>query len=268
MGGDEAQGRAWRGRLVAAGAAAVALIVVVGGVSAVAGWAGDNGELTAPAEAPFDVRVDDFGIWITTEVTFTDEVTLTKPTLHAGESHEAASLWPLDGREHEGEDLDPLTVPAGTSVELSGMLRPICDRDEITAVQFAVAVSQHDGSSTTAHYSAANQSDVPAALDRWCSNGPSVTAGMERIGLGGDAVIGVYVTNSGPNPVTVEIPAYTDEHVAWAEATAVAPPGERTRLEIHGTRVGCEPGEIASWSDGRLLLDGTPYTVTMDDAWC
>lgn len=260
------------GGLAVAGAAAAVLMVVAGGVGAVAVWsgkdAGDSAAAGPSTEVPFDVSVDDYGIWITTEVTFPDDVTLSDPTLHVGGSHDTASLWPLDGRDHEGEDLDPLAVPAGTSVAVSGMTRPLCDSDQIKAVHFTVAVSQHDGSPMVHEYSPENQVAMPPAVRQWCTQGPTVTAGMERLEPDGDAVIGVYVTNPGPTPITVEIPAYVDEHVSWTETTAVAPPGERTRLEIHGRHVGCEPGEIASWADGRLLLDGEPYTVEMTDAWC
>lgn len=265
--GSQTQRRGW---LTVAGAVAAVFVGAVG-VGAVAVWG--VGRADEPSRAPstavrFDVDVRDDGVGITTEVAFPNEVTLSNATLQVGDSRDAAWLWPLDGRDHEGEDLDPLTVPGHTRVAVSATIRPSCDGDAIQTVRLAVTVSQRDGATQVHEYTAVNQLAMPPAVRTWCAKGPTVTAGMEHLEPDGDAVIGVYVINPGPDPITVEIPAYTDEHVSWAKATAVAPPGEKTRLEIHGMHVGCEPGEIASWANGRLLLDGQPYKVKMDDAWC
>jgi hypothetical protein len=217
---------------------------------------------------PVDVSLDEEGITLTTGVTFPRRVMLSDPRVHIGQTREPAWLWPLDGRDHEGEDLDPLTVPAGIPVSVSSTIRLSCDTETSSQRSFTISDRDMNGTTRVHEFTPTHDVALPPAVQDWCAIGPSVRAGMEHLEPDGDAVIGVYIINSSPDSITVRVSAYADEHVTWSEASAVVPSAEKARIEIRGTNVGCEPGEIASWAGGRLLIDGEPYQVPMDDAWC
>jgi hypothetical protein len=176
-------------------------------------------------------------------------------------------LRPLDGRDHEGEDLDPLPLAPGAKVQVSGWLRPPCDGAN-REVTLSVHAKDAVGDKSTLRFSARNVEAVEAAMREFCELGPTVTLMSSRLEPNGDAAIGLDVVNPGPHQITVEVPAYSDKYVTWAAAQATIPSGASVRLEIQGTQVDCEPGETASWLKGRLLLDGAPFTMTSDDGWC
>jgi hypothetical protein len=250
-------------------------VVVIAYIGQVFGWhvqgGPDTPDITEGPVVPKEVtvRVGDEAIDFGIVMSFPDQVTLTGPTLRVGRTTGAARLWPLDDRDHEGQDLDPLTLRAGMPVALEGYARPPCAPGEPgPEVVFAVTVESLDGSTQRHHFPALHPEVVPPAVEEWCSGGPSVTAGMEYLGPNGEAVIGVTVINPGPEVIDVEVPAYADQHVSWTEASSTVPPGQQVSLKIHGTDVGCERGEIASWEGGRLLIEGKPFVVTSDDAWC
>lgn len=231
-------------------------------------------ETSAPAVADgptspqhMEAWVGELGILLSTKTSFAETVTLSDPTLRAGKTEAEGELWPLDGREHEGEDLEPLTLPAGRSVSIAGLIRPACDGSDVEMI-ISVISQNSDGEKLISRFSARNPEDLASATRRYCRQGPTVSAGMNRLYPDGDAVIGVTVVNPGPDEITVDVPAYSDEHVTWTPLTGTVPAGEKVRFEIQGTQVGCEPGERASWQEGRLLIDGEPFVVTSDDAWC
>ena len=244
--------------------ASVAVLGCVGGVAVTSQLLRDrsNSATQAPSgpstPVQFELYVDEHGVTVTTEVHFDGEVILSHPQLHLGDAHEPAWLWPLDGTDHEGEDLEPLTVPDGISVEMTSTVRGSCNGDQVQRMRFGVSVREADGTTQVHEFTPRNEIAMPQAILEWCAMGPTVTAGMERLEPDGDAVIGIYVINPGPKAIEVTVPAYADGHVSWTEGTIEAPPGEKTRFEIYGTDVGCEPGEIASWAEGRLSVDGEP----------
>ncbi len=249
----------------------VAAVIVASGV-AIAVRSPVDATAPSVAEGPtkphrIDAAVMELGIVLHTKVTFAEPVTLTDPNLRVGEIEAEGELWPLDGQDHEGEDLDPLRLLAGTSVLIQGLIRPICDGSDVRTI-ISVTSQNSAGETLLNHFPARNPSDLASATHKYCGQGPTVSAEMNHMSADGDAVIGVVVVNPGPNEITVEVPAYSNEHVSWTALTGTVPAGERVRFEIHGTQVGCEPGERASWEGGRLLIDGEPFIVTSDDAWC
>lgn len=214
-----------------------------------------------------DSWLPELGISFSTETTFAETVTLSAPTLRAGKAEVPGELWPLDGQDHEGEDLDPLPLPAGTPVQIQGTIRPRCDGSDIE-VTISVTSQSSDGEKQGNRYSARNFEALAAAMQQFCERGPTVSIPMIRGYPDGDAVIGLDVMNPGPEEITVEVPGYSDEHVTWTAVTGTVPAGESVRFEIQGEQVGCELGEKASWQEGRLLIDGDPFVVTSDDGWC
>ena len=69
-----------------------------------------------------EVEVSEGGIGVGMETSFAEDLTLSSPTLQAGGKPVKAGLWPLDGSDHEGEDLDPLVLPKGTPVSIGKRL--------------------------------------------------------------------------------------------------------------------------------------------------
>ncbi len=214
-----------------------------------------------------NASISELGILFSTESTFPGAVTLSAPVVSAGEVEAVGELWPLDGLDHEGEDLEPLLLSAGTPVQIQGLIRPPCDGRDIEVI-IAVISQKSDGETSLNRYAARNADALAAATRQYCRQGPTVNAAMNLLYPNGDAVIGVNVMNPGPAEIKVEVPGYADEHVTWTAIAGTVQAGESVRFEIHGSQVGCEPGEEASWEDGRLLLDGTPFVVTSDDGWC
>lgn len=214
-----------------------------------------------------DTWLHELGVSFSIETTFPEAVTLSAPTVRVGQVEAPGELWPLDGQDHEGEDLDPLPLHAGARVQIQGWLRPPCDGSDI-GVTISVIAHDSDGEQSTPRFSSRNVEAVEEAIRQFCERGPTVSVQMSRLDPNGDATIGFDAVNPGPDEITLEVPAYSDEHVTWASLTGTVPAGESVRFEIHGSQVGCEPGERASWQEGRLLINGEPFVVTSDDGWC
>jgi hypothetical protein len=221
----------------------------------------------AVASRHMDAWVDDFGVGFTMKTTFQEGVTLSAPALRVGGVETEAELWPLDGHDHEGEDLDPLRLAAGTPVSISGWLLPGCNDSDLEVTMSVTSVDS-DGEETNLRYSGSNEDDLESAMRQLCARGPTVTGEMNLLRPNGDAVIGIKIVNPGPDEITVDVPGYSDDHVTWSALNGTVPAGQRARFEIYGSDVGCEPGETASWQQGRLLIDGQPFIVTSDDRWC
>jgi hypothetical protein len=220
---------------------------------------------------PFKIsdRVDSYGISIGTQTSFDDDVVLSAPTASVAGATGPVQLWPLDDQEHEGEVLDPLTVPAGTSVLMEAWVRPSCPGDRGSEPAIQVHVEHSDGRTELARFVASDPSLVLPALDRWCSLGVKIHVSHAAIWPDGRIKAYLSVTNPGPGTIHVEIPAYADEHATWqAAAPTEVPAGNEVTIEIDGTDVACEPGETASWQENRLLVDGEPFLVRGGESYC
>ena len=214
--------------------------------------------------------VDAYGIQIAMRTSFDGDVTLSAARASVAGVTDDAQLWPLDDVDHQGEDLDPLELPAGTPVSMSALVRPPFPGDKNGELAFQVRVKHDDGQVELVRFLARDSDAVGPALEKWCSRGPWVGLSHAELWPDGTATVYLWVSNPGPETVRVEVPAYADEHAVWKAATPQdVAPGEMADIEIHGTDVDCDDGETGSWQRGRLLLDGDPTRVqSWGDSYC
>ena len=250
----------------------VGVVLVVGALVAAGGWAAshrDRNDAAAAVDAstrvPMRVYVTDGGVGWDAEVRFDRAVTLSDARVHYGARSDTGSLW-LD----EESPYDDIPVETGDRVSISGGVLPDCTPGApLAEPAVSVVERETDGTAQRHRYLPSKPLDLASAVREWCAHPPTVGVGMHSLTPEGESVVSVYVVNPGPDPVSVRVPAYADAHMTWESLDVVVPPAERGRFEIHGHDVGCEPGEIASWEDGRLLLDGEPYVLGRgDDGWC
>lgn len=218
-------------------------------------------------EVAMRVYVTDAGLGWEIVPRMPDDATLSDARLHVAGLASPAEMWPQ--RNVDDVAPDDLVVQAGDRVSLSGGLMPDCGSDDpdLTA-SFTVTETRADGEQQLLRFVSSTPLEVADELEEWCATEPWATAGGTRLEPDGDAVISIGVVNPGPEAIRVEVAAYADDHVRWEELAGWAPPATWSHFELVGHEVGCEPGERASWEDGGLLLDGEPFVVEADDAWC
>ncbi len=257
--------------MVAGGLIALAVAVGLGSVAALAlsDSGTQGGRQAATQSKKMDVFVSEFGVRVGMQTTFDEAVTLSSPALRAGALHDKASLWPEDDKDHEGEDLDPLKLAAGTPVLVEGQLRPDCDgSDPGTNIVFSVQVRRAGGPVATSQFSASHTQFLRNATKTWCALGPRVRVHRSSIAPNGAAIVHLVLTNPGPDTISVEIPAYADKQVSWSPASASVPEGEDVDVVVRGANIQCQRGEKGSWLEGRMRIDGKPFVVSSDDGWC
>lgn len=249
-------------------AAFAVLAALVGAWLLLRAAAADRDPSTTAADVtsrvPMRLHVSEGWIGWQAEVTIERRMTVSDALVHYGGATEPGGLW-LD----DESPFDDIPVEPGDHVVISGGVMPDCTPGApVEEASLSMVERAADGTSLRHGFLPARPLDLASGIHEWCAQEPSVTAGSYSLTPEGDAVISISVINPGPGPVRLEVPAYSDEHVDWEPLDVSAPPAEWSHFEIRGANVGCEPGEIASWADGRLLLDGEPYVVAMDDAWC
>lgn len=222
---------------------------------------------TRASVEPMEIYVDEQWVIVSMRASFQEAVTLSVPVIEVGAARKGGELWPLDGVDHEGEDLDPIQLEVGTPVSISGYLQPPCTGP--SDVSLGVTAVGPDGDRVRHRYAPSNAAEVQAAVREFCAQGPAVRARAYHWEPDGDAKASVTVMNPGPDAITVELPAYADKFVTWSALDVTVPADETTTYEIRGTDVDCEPGETASWLGGRLLVDGEPVVIrTERGSWC
>lgn len=247
---------------------AVALAVLVFGVGF--GPEAPEGASGGDSVKAMDASASPDGVRIEMKVAFAKGLTLSKPRAAWGDLGSAgANFWPVDGRDHEGEDLDPLRLTADTEVLISSYLRPSFRDRSGGDDEFSFRVLVADGDrATTRSFRPSDSDDLAAALDDWCASSPSVDATGSMQAPDGRAEVYLVVTNPGKKPIEVEIPAYSGGGTDWAAVKETVPAGGRTEITVKATGAACDaPGE-GSWESGRLLIDGTSVDVTGEDGWC
>lgn len=273
MAGWRRPGRAQRyGTLLGAGlltAAVIGLVVVLPRLSSSPEPAPPPSALELDA-VPVDVRVfvDEYGISMRIKTSFAEDLTLSSPTVQSGEDHEKATLWPLDGRDHEGEDLDPLILPKGTPVTIEGALRPACDGDTPDKpVDFAVRSRGKDGVEEVRRFTSKRPGILVRPTAKWCSMGPVIQPGGGSLSADGDAKADITVINPGPGTIVVTVPAFSQGRATWFAASATVPAGRTVMFVVKGSGVRYDRSPLP-WEDGRLLVDGQPFTLPApEDGW-
>jgi hypothetical protein len=240
--------------------AAVALVVGATIAAAATAGGGDQGSATVPVEV--GDRVDAFGIRLGMRTSFDDDVTLSAARVSVAGATRDVQLWPEDGVEHEGQDLDPLALHAGTPVSMDATVRPPCREEKNGPLMFQVRVRHADGRTELVRFLARDPDALLLPLEKWCSHGPWIGLSHTELSPDGRAIVHLSVSNPGPSTVHVEVPAYADEHATWRAAVPEdVAPGEMADIQIHGTDVVCADGKYGSWRRGRLLVDGEPTRV-------
>ena len=235
--------------------------------------ASDAPPVSAPEQDAVPVKVvvgaSEYGIGVGIKTSFAEDLTLFSPTVQAGESRLKASLWPLDGDDHEGEDLDPLVLPKGTPVSIEGGVRSTCDGSaSADNVVFAVRARGKDGTEEVLRFTSRRPGILAEAVKKWCSMGPTVSPGGGSLSADGDAKANVTVTHPGPGTITVTVPAFSQGGATWSAAEATVPAGDRVMFVVKGSGVRYDGSQKLPWEDGRLLIDGEPFTLpTPDDGW-
>lgn len=215
-----------------------------------------------------DVHVSEYGVGLDMRTSFAEDVTLTKPGVMAGETEGGAYLWPLDGVDHEGEDLETIHLPRDTPVSISGGVRPPCEGDAPSGdIVFSVHSVGDNDEPTLLRFVARNPEALGPATKQWCDMGVTVSAAGGSLSADGDAKADVTVINPGPGDITVEIPAFSDAGATWLPATATVPAGETAHLEVKGSGVTYDGTQDVPWEDGRLLINGEAFTFPTPDGW-
>ena len=215
-----------------------------------------------------DVYVSEFGVSLSMRTRFPADVTLTKADLQAGDTEGGVYLWPLDGVDHEGEDLDPIDLPRDTPILIEGGVRPTCNGDESSGdIVFSVQSVGDDGEATLLSFVARNPEVLGPATKKFCDMGVRVHAGGGSLSADGDAKADVTVFNPGPGDVTVDIPAFSDGGATWLPVTATVPAGEIGHFVVEGSGVTYDGTQEVPLEDGRLLIDGEPFTFPTPDGW-
>ncbi len=242
--------------------------VLLGSGVAVAALAVPRGpdEATRPVVMETYNDRDGYGIRFGMQTSFDEDVTLSAATLMAGGDVSDAQLWPLDGQDHESEDLSKATLRAGTTVLVDGWVKPSCRGDATDEARFRLRAEGVDGHVVIISFPARNPEILAPALKRWCAQGPTI--GLSHTQLQPDGTAIVYLANPGPKSIRVEAPAYADAHASWESVTASVAGGQAVDIEVHGTNVDCDDGETGSWDKGRLLVDGHPVVIHSDDSHC
>ncbi len=229
---------------------------------------GPHRDLTDPPQATQSAPPPAATIRFQIRVSFPEDRVLTSPSLRVGTETGEGYLWPLDGVDHEGEDLDPLGLPANTKVLYEAEGQPDCSSPDLDpAIEFSLPGTLGNGDKVVATFVPSNPEIYEAAVRLSCDLGVVFQVGGGSLGDNGEARVAFLVNNPGAEPITVQIPALRVADVVWDESTFAVPAGGSRTVVVIGTGLTCGAGQPVPWEDGRVLIDGVPSTVPLVDAW-
>ena len=142
----------------------------------------------------------------------------------------------MDGADHEGEDLDPLTLPAGTQVSFEATVEPDCgDLQESPVIEFRIPASLPDGEQVVDTWSPSNPEAYWPAIRLLCNVGIAVQAGGGSLGDGDNpSRVALLIGNAGPDDITVEVPALESGGASWEELVTTVPAGQQVTTVVQG----------------------------------
>lgn len=261
-------------RLAVLGSTVAVLAVVGGGV--VAGVvAQDEGAtarpvVRAPDDAvpvPMELAASRYGLEVRADVRVREATAVTGPFLRGADEEVEGRLWPLDGRDHEGEDLSRVPLAAGDQVEVSGYLSPDCGGPDPAAGDLLVSLAAPTGREPdrTLTFVLDDAAALDAAVADWCSLGPSVEPTGSMTSPDGTGEAYLAISNPGPGSVEVSLPA----GAGWEAASISVPAGTvGADLTLRASSADCDAEAVLPWADGRLQVNGEPYPITLEDGWC
>jgi hypothetical protein len=128
-------------------------------------------------------------------------------------------------------------------------------------ITFAIR-SELDGVQTLDRLEASNREEYLPALGEWCDGGLQMMLSQASIKLDGEAHVAFLLTNPGPRTTTVVIPAFAADGASWTAGSTTVPPGETATLRLEGTGVRQAMDQPVPWADGRMRVDGHPFSYT------
>lgn len=201
---------------------------------------------------------------------YPEDRVLSSPSATVGALVGIGELWPLDGVDHEGEDLDPLSISAGTRVSYEAVVKPDCDNiAESPPIEFRIPATLPNGKQVVDVVSPSNPSVYAVAVNLWCRLGVAVQVGGGGLGEGNEpSRVAIMVSNGTSDDIRVEVPALESDGASWHALAFTVPPGEQVTQEVLGWDVRCDRTQDRPWAEGRLLVDGSPWDESIADVWC
>lgn len=252
---------------------AAGVLLSVGGCAD--GSGSDESTTGLPAEAPHQAEMStytsEYGIRLSIARTYPEDRVLTTPSVRVGDVVGDGHLWPRDGVDHESEDLDPLSLPAGTEVLYEVTVKPDCrdDVEESPKIQFAIPGKSPGGRHVVDTLVPSNPEAYEPAFRLWCDVGVTLQAGGGSLTReDGRARVALLINNAGPHEILVEMPALSSGGATWQELAATVPAGRSVTRIVEGSGVRCDSDQEVPWADGRIIVNGKPLSVPVADAWC
>jgi hypothetical protein len=263
------QGKRRRFRLLMASVSTIGVVISAGYVATTQGSReSENTAAGAPVSMPMKFWSSRYGVRVEARRTYPDDRVLRSPSATVGTLTSGASLWPLDGVDHEGEDLDPLRLPANTPVLVETWIKPDCGpHDESPEILLSVSSERTNGETVTERWTPSNPDAYVSAVRMWCKVGVTVQAGGGTITPRGVATLAITIVNGTKREVRVIIPATQRGDVTWSELRMSVPAGARVVRNIRGTGVRCGRGAAASWNDVRVVVDGKSLPASSITDW-
>lgn len=264
------EGTAPRSGLRPTVAASVVAAIVVSALGAACSTAtNDSG---TPRAIEMTTYTSEDGIRFAITATYDEDRVLAKPTVEVGGLRQGGGqLWPNDDADHEGEDLDPLYLPSGTSVTYEVVVEPDCDKlDASPAIQFTLPATLSSGREVVVdRLVPSNPETYLPAIRLWCDIGVTIQAGGGSLAdPGGEARVALLINNATNDDAEVEMPALASGGATWAPLSTTVPAGTEVTEIVIGDGVWCHTGQGVPWADGRILIDGHPLDVPVADVWC
>lgn len=201
------------------------------------------------------------------EVAFAEGRTLYEPKLYVGADSASGEMWPVDGLDHEGEDLDPLNLVAGQRVLIEARVQAACDETaSVPEIAFKIPGVLPDGTRSSARFTPKNPEFYANAITLGCGLNVAAQVGGGTSG-GGEVRIAFTVNNPSERPVTVTIPALAQGEARFDELEFIVPPHEHRTRTIAGHGVYCGAAAPDPWDDGRVLINGNQYDLPIVDSW-
>ena len=261
------------------GAAALAAVAMlsVGGCSDRDG--SDIRTTSQPTASPTQIKstnqikmttyTSEYGIRLGITLRYPEDRVLTSPSVTVGDIEGAGRLDPFDGPDHDGQDLDPLSVPAGSKVLDEATIKPACKDVQLSPpIQFSIPATFSGGKEVVDVLVPSNPEAYEPAIRLWCKIGVAVQAGGGSMGDDGEARVALLIGNYSSDDITVEMPALSAGGTTWKAVSVTVPAGQKVMREVEGSGAHCGRGQKLPWADGRILVNGTPLSTPVADVWC
>ncbi len=260
-----------RSRPVQEAALLAAGLLLIGGCAGGTGAAPTTGRpVGSPTPIEMSTYTSEYGIRLGIEPSYPEDRVLTSPSVNVGDLEGSGGLWPMGGVDHEGEDLDPLSLPAGTPVSYEVTVKPSChDFEKSPPIQFFLPARLPDGNEVGDTLVPSNPEAYEPAIRLWCKVGVAVQAGGGSLGDGDEpSRVALLIGNAGPDEIEVEVPALESGGASWEELSMTVPAGRQVTKIVLGWGVRCDSSQEVPWADGRLVINGKPWREPIADVWC